>query len=142
MRTPTAAISCIFLALVPALAPAGCTSAPEIPAAASAAKRPLVVGFWTSELDGTTLDVREDGSFIVARAARGAEPAATVPGAWRMDGTRFVVRNADGAASCAGVDGVYEAEVVRDTVRFTLVDDDCLPRETHMAWPWKRDTRR
>ncbi|MFZ9879966.1 MAG: hypothetical protein ACO3QC_01005 [Phycisphaerales bacterium] len=138
MRTPTAAI---FLACL-VLAPAGCTSTPEIPAAATAATRPLVVGFWTSELDGTTLDVRENGTFSVVRAARGSDPAVTVLGAWRMDGTRFVVRNADDAASCAGIDGAYEAEVVRDTVRFTLVDDDCVPRETHMAWPWKRDIRR
>jgi hypothetical protein len=48
--------------------------------------------------------------------------------------------NDAGSAVCAGIEGVYTPEIVRDTVRFTFVADECVPREEHMAWPWKRGT--
>ncbi|MFM7052042.1 MAG: hypothetical protein ACKOYN_07935 [Planctomycetota bacterium] len=130
-----------LLSVLAFLAPA-CTTGPEIPPAASAARKPLVIGFWTSELDGTTLDLRENGSFTVVRVSREGKPEAQVEGWWRMEGEELRIVNAEGAASCAGVEGSYTAEVVRDTARFALVRDECEARERHMAWPWKRDTRR
>ena len=32
----------------------------------------------------------------------------------------------------------YAFEIVRDTVRFTKVKDNCPAREEHMAWGWKK----
>lgn len=131
----------ILLSAIAFLAPA-CTTGPEIPPAASAARKPLVIGFWTSELDGTTLDMRENGTFTVVRVSREGKPEAKVEGTWRMEGEELRIANAAGSPACEGVEGAYTPEVVRDTVRFALVSDDCEQRERHMAWPWKRDTRR
>jgi hypothetical protein len=97
-----------------------------------------LVGTWTSELDETTLTVREDGTFIVERPARGTRPAASASGRWLPSGESVVLRNDASAAVCTDVEGTYTPEIVRDTVRFTLVSDDCPPREEHMAWPWRR----
>ncbi|MFM7134246.1 MAG: hypothetical protein ACKO0W_08015 [Planctomycetota bacterium] len=115
---------------------AACSATVEIPSATSA--KPLHLGAWKSELDGTLLVIEEDGRFTVERPAVGAEPARGVIGRWRLDDGDVVFANAADAATCAGVDGRYAARVVRDTARFVEIDDDCPAREEHMAWPWKR----
>jgi len=110
-----------------------------------------LVGDWTSELDGTTLSVRKDGTFTVSRAARGDRPAASASGRWHPRGDAVVLVNDAGSnpvyspvysplysTACADIEGIYTPEIVRDTVRFALVSDDCAPREEQMAWPWKR----
>jgi hypothetical protein len=110
-----------------------------------------LVGDWTSELDGTTLSVRKDGTFTVARAARGDRPAASAAGHWHPRGDSVVLVNDTGSdpadsplysplhsTACADIEGIYTPEIVRDTVRFALVSDNCAPREEQMAWPWKR----
>jgi hypothetical protein len=109
-----------------------------------------LVGDWTSELDGTTLSVRKDGTFAVSRAARGDRPAASASGRWHPRGDAVVLVNDAGSnpaysplysTACADIEGIYTPEIVRDTVRFALVSDDCAPREEQMAWPWKRGDR-
>lgn len=116
----------------------GCSSTVEIPSAASAARTPLHVGTWRSELDDTRLTVRADGAFEVERPATESEPARRVVGRWRAVGDALVFVNAADAPTCAGVEGRYGVRVVRDTARFVEIDDDCPAREDHMAWPWKR----
>ncbi len=34
--------------------------------------------------------------------------------------------------------GIYTCEVVRDSMRFDVVKDECVARHTLMAWPFKR----
>ena len=58
----------------------------------------------------------------------------------RATGYRRVPRGTRAArgSACAEVPGSYAFEVVRDTVRFTKVKDNCPSREEHMAWGWKK----
>ncbi|MBI1302627.1 MAG: hypothetical protein GC172_02405 [Phycisphaera sp.] len=139
-----------FLALgalvASAVLPAGCASAPragEVDAAVLEAS-PLL-GSWTSELDGATLALEPTGLFSIDVPARGTAPARAVVGRWMVSedgaaGERATATftNLAGSAACAEIPGSYTFEVVRDTVRFTKVKDDCAAREEHMAWPWKR----
>ena len=99
------------------------------------------VGTWTSDLDGAMLEIEPTGVFAIDVPAKGAEPARGAVGRWNWNGAEVVFTNLRGAGPCADLPGVYGAEVVRDTVRFTLVRDECAPREEHMAWPWRRRER-
>jgi hypothetical protein len=96
------------------------------------------VGAWTSELDGAMLVVEPTGIFSVDVPARGDRPARGAVGRWTYDGSTAVFTNLSNTSSCADIPGAYKAEVVRDTVRFELIRDECTGRQEHMAWPWTR----
>ncbi len=129
--------ACAWILVASASIAPACASVPSAKDVARMGVHALV-GTWTSELDETTLTVRKDGTFVVVRPARGERPAATVSGRWHPSGDAVVLVNDASAAACANVEGTYTPEIVRDTVRFTLVSDDCPPREEHMAGPWRR----
>jgi hypothetical protein len=146
-RSTASRALCAFLALAACAAlPAACTSAPragEVDAAVLEAS-PLL-GSWTSELDGATLALEPTGLFSIDVPARGTAPARAVVGRWTVSedgaaGERATATftNLAGSAACAEIPGSYTFEVVRDTVRFTKVKDDCAAREEHMAWGWKK----
>ena len=129
-------IACAALAL-----PAGCASTPragEVDVAALEASP--ILGAWTSELDGAVLALEPTGLFSIDVPARGTAPARAVVGRWTVseEGATATFTNLAGSASCPEIPGSYTFEVVRDTVRFTKVKDDCAAREEHMAWPWKK----
>lgn len=96
------------------------------------------LGRWTSELDGATLAIESTGVFSIDVPSRTAEAARGAVGRWNWNGSEVSFTNLRDSNPCADVPGVYRAEVVRDTVRFTIVRDACAPREEHMAWPWRR----
>jgi hypothetical protein len=119
----------------------GCSSTPrpgEVDAAALE-KAPFL-GTWTSDLDAATLSIEPTGLFSIDVPARGESPARSAVGRWNLDASGGIATftNLGGAAACAEVPGSYAFEVVRDTVRFTKVKDNCPAREEHMAWGWKK----
>ena len=132
------AASAAFLssALLPA-----CSSTPRPGEVDTAAleKAPFL-GTWTSDLDAATLSIEPTGLFSIDVPARGESPARSAVGRWNLDesGGIATFTNLGGAAACAEVPGSYAFEVVRDTVRFTKVKDNCPAREEHMAWGWKK----
>jgi hypothetical protein len=136
-RSATTITWIVVQAALPLVLLQACASMPSADEVARMGVHALV-GDWTSELDGTELSVRKDGTFTVVREARGDRPAASSAGRWHPRGDSVVFVNDAGSAVCAGIEGVYTPEIVRDTVRFTFVADECIPREEHMAWPWKR----
>lgn len=104
-----------------------------------------LVGTWISELDGSTLTIEPTGIFEFNTAALNARPAGHTVGRWTSDGAestpRLTMMELAGSGACAELPGIYKAEVVRDTVRFELVSDECAARSTPMAWPWKRSAK-
>jgi len=126
------AIVSLTLCIAP-LAFVGCTA---IPSAKEVAERgpSAIVGAWISELDGTKLVFEKDGVFRIEPNGNGA-----FTGRWSIDGGAVALMNDATAPGCTEVTGKYKPEVVRDTVRFTQVSDNCPAREEHMAWPWKRE---
>jgi hypothetical protein len=132
------AASAAFVSLAPLSA---CSSAPRADAVDTKALEDApFVGAWTSDLDGATLMVEPTGLFSIDIPARSGAPARSVVGRWTLDaeGSAATFTNLGGAAMCAEIPGVYAFEVVRDTVRFTKVKDNCPAREEHMAWGWKK----
>lgn len=99
-------------------------------------------GNWRSELDGSTLTIEVTGIFAIERPATGDRSqnkgVGNSVGSWTFDGTNARFTNLRENKECADLTGTYTAEVVRDTVRFTKVQDDCASREELMAWPWTR----
>ena len=116
--------------LLPTLAAAACSSTPS---AVEVARRGpgAVVGAWTSELDASRLSLEKGGELRLERGG------ATILGRWRIDGDAITLEYS-GESPCAGSEAAYRPEIVRDTVRFTLLRDECLWREELMAWPWRR----
>ncbi len=103
-------------------------------------------GSWRSELDGSTLTIEVTGIFAIERPSasdldntnRNNNRKNNSVGSWTFDGTTARFTNLRETNECADLTGSYTAEVVRDTVRFTKVQDDCASREELMAWPWTR----
>ena len=91
-----------------------------------------VVGTWLSELDGARIAFAKDGTFELSRGA------ATIRGSWRVEGDSIALAHQGDAAPCGDAEGRYRPEIVRDTMRLAIGEDDCLWREELMAWPWKR----
>jgi hypothetical protein len=132
------AASAVCLLLAPLSA---CSSAPRTDAVDTKALEDApFVGAWMSDLDGATLTIEPTGLFSIDVPARGETPARSVVGRWNLDDSGGIATftNLGGAAACAEVPGSYAFEVVRDTVRFTKVKDNCPAREEHMAWGWKK----
>lgn len=108
------------------------------------------VGSWTSELDGSTLTLEPTGIFGVHSPARASRPASSAVGRWVLNGAQIMLLyaasgDASGSASlnasvdaCGDMAGIYTCEVVRDSMRFDVVKDECVARHTLMAWPFKR----
>ncbi len=118
--------SCLLLA--------ACATTPSAKSVALLGPHALI-GSWKSELDDSVLTVERAGAFRIERAN-----APTATGRWSLEGSA-VVFVSDAPASltdCANIEGAYLPEVVRDTVRFTKLRDDCPAREESMAWPWRR----
>lgn len=141
MRLPVALIVAASAAFVSLASLPACSSAPRAGAIdTKALENAPFVGAWTSDLDAATLTVEPTGLFSIDVPARGETPARSVVGRWNLDDSGGIVTftNLGATAMCAEVPGSYAFEIVRDTVRFTLVSDDCPPREEHMAWPWRR----
>ena len=131
-----AAAACLSLASLPACSSATRAGAVDVQALENAP----FLGTWTSELDGAVLALEPTGLFSIDVPARGTAPARAVVGRWTLDaeGSAATFTNLGGAAMCAEIPGVYAFEVVRDTVRFTKVKDNCPAREEHMAWGWRK----
>ena len=131
-----ASAALVSLASLPA-----CSSAPRAGAIdTKALENAPFVGAWTSDLDAATLTVEPTGLFSIDVPARGETPARSVVGRWNLDDSGGIVTftNLGATAMCAEVPGSYAFEIVRDTVRFTKVKDNCPAREEHMAWGWKQ----
>ena len=96
------------------------------------------LGEWTSDLNGSTLTLEPTGIFGVNTPARNNKAATSTVGRWAFDGAQLTMMDLTDSGECADLPGIYKSEVVRDTVRFELVNDECLARQTLMAWPWKR----
>lgn len=128
-------ISLSLAALAPALL-AACSATQTDTATGPVDEKALesapFLGAWRSELDGSVLTLESTGLFSVDAPARGAV------GTWTFDGTDAVFTNLHASASCPDEPGAYRVELVRDTLRFTKLRDDCAPREELMAWPWTR----
>lgn len=131
-----ASAACLSLASLSA-----CSSAPAVgDVDTRALENAPFVGAWTSDLDAATLTIEPTGLFSIDVPARGGTPARSVVGRWNLDDSGGIVTftNIGSASACAEVPGDYAFEIVRDTVRFTKVKDNCPAREEHMAWGWKK----
>lgn len=122
--------------LATGLAASGCASTSK----AAAREAAPFLGAWTSDLDDATLAFEATGIFSIDLPARKTSPATSVVGRWSFDpeAKSVTLANLGGSTVCAEVPGEYQVEVVRDTVRFTKVKDNCPAREEHMAWGWKK----
>lgn len=132
------AASAAFLSLASLSA---CSSAPRAGAVDTKALEDApFVGAWTSDLDAAALTIEPTGLFSIDVPARGETPARSVVGRWNLDDSGGIATftNLGSATACAEVPGSYAFEVVRDTVRFTKVKDNCPSREEHMSWGWKK----
>jgi hypothetical protein len=141
MRLPVALIVAASAAFVSLASLPACSSAPRAGAIdTKALENAPFVGAWTSDLDAATLTVEPTGLFSIDVPARGETPARSVVGRWNLDDSGGIVTftNLGATAMCAEVPGSYAFEIVRDTVRFTKVKDNCPAREEHMAWGWKK----
>ena len=135
------AASAAFVSLASLAALTACSSAPRAGAVdTKALENAPFLGAWTSDLDAATLTIEPTGLFSIDVPARGEAPARSVVGRWNLDDSGGIVTftNLGATAMCAEVPGSYAFEVVRDTVRFTKVKDNCPAREEHMAWGWKK----
>ena len=131
-----ASAACLSLASLTA-----CSSAPRGgDVDTNALENAPFVGAWTSDLDAATLTIEPTGLFSIDVPARGEAPARSVVGRWNLDDSGGIVTftNIGASAMCGEVPGDYAFEIVRDTVRFTKVKDNCPAREEHMAWGWKK----
>jgi hypothetical protein len=128
--------ACLSLASLPA-----CSSTPRAGAVdAKALENAPFLGTWTSDLDGATLTIESTGIFSIDAPARAGAAARTAVGRWSFDEEAKAVTftNLSASTACGDMPGTYVADVVRDTVRFTKVKDNCAAREEHMAWGWKK----
>ena len=121
---PVATIMCFVLA--------ACASTPSAQRVSELGATALI-GSWISELDDTKLTVEKNGVYRIEHAA----DAATT-GRWSLEGTAIVFISDSASSACPDIEGAYTPEIVRDTVRFAKLRDECPTRETHMAWPWQR----
>jgi len=144
MKNPATLIvaaSAAFVSLASLVSLAACSSAPRAGAVdTKALESAPFLGAWTSDLDAATLTIEPTGLFSIDVPARGETPARSVVGRWNLDDSGGIATftNLGAAAMCAEVPGSYAFEIVRDTVRFTKVKDNCPAREEHMAWAWKK----
>jgi hypothetical protein len=133
--------SAAFVSLASLVSLTACSSAPRAGEVDTGAleKAPFL-GTWTSDLDAATLSIEPTGLFSIDVPARGETPARSVVGRWNLDDSGGIATftNLGGPAACAEIPGSYAFEIVRDTVRFTKVKDNCPAREEHMAWAWKK----
>jgi hypothetical protein len=131
-----AAAACLSLASLPACSSATRAGAVDVQALENAP----FLGTWTSDLDGATLAIESTGIFSIDAPARAGAAAHTAVGRWSFDVESKAVTftNLSASSACGDLPGTYVADVVRDTVRFTKVKDNCAAREEHMAWPWKK----
>ena len=119
---------CVFFTLLLAL----CQLSDGSDVATEAANS--LVGRWTSRLDKLTLSVRADGSFQIAPPGNKRPP---LTGSWEERDGVVVFRNDSDAAVCQEVPGRYRWEVAEDgSLTFTLIEDSCKPRMTHMKSPF------
>ena len=95
-----------------------------------------LVGRWTSDLDGTQLEIADDGTFRVSLADAEGK---SISGTYLLDGDIIVFRNSPDALRCAEDPGRYRWR--RDdegTLQFELVEDACQSRIDHLNEPFRR----
>ena len=101
-------------------------------AVAQAAEAP--VGRWVSRLDQLNLQIRPDGSFVIAMP-EGKRPP--VKGRWEEEDGIITFRNSPTAPVCGAEPGRYRwKRGASGSVHFELLDDTCQPRMTHMKHPF------
>ena len=94
-----------------------------------------LVGRWISRLDMLALTIRADGSFAITPPGSKRPP---LTGSWEETEGAVVFRNDSDAAVCKDVPGRYLWEISeKGSLTFTLVEDSCTPRMTHMKSPFE-----
>jgi hypothetical protein len=118
----------LFLAGAVVAILAACATHPPIGA-------PALVGTWTNSL-GTVWTIKPDGTFDVDLKHHGQRDAW---GAYTVDGDMVSLVRLGGVKpkGCDGK-GVYRFVRSRDTLRFTLVSDECKLRKKNVLLLWRR----